>query len=96
MVFNLTVLEKILGKVSFTTDFWTDPNMSPFMAVMAVMAVTVYWIGTSQQSSSGTHHVLRLCSELIRFIFVPQHHTGEHLCKAFMYILDWLNLTKVS
>ncbi|TFK17490.1 hypothetical protein FA15DRAFT_553137, partial [Coprinopsis marcescibilis] len=28
-------LKKAVGKVSFTTDIWTDPNLASFMAVTA-------------------------------------------------------------
>jgi hypothetical protein len=79
-----------LGKVSFTTDLWTDPNMSPFMTV------TAHWITRATHQSLPNTFTLNLCSELIGFIRVPQRHTGEHLCEAFMYVLDRLNIKKVS
>ncbi|KAE9402646.1 hypothetical protein BT96DRAFT_784491, partial [Gymnopus androsaceus JB14] len=31
-------LKDVIGLISFTSDLWTDPNMTPFMAV------TAHWI----------------------------------------------------
>jgi len=76
-----------LGKISLTTDMWTDPNLSPFMAV------TAHWIETKvTQTPEGPQYELKLRAELIGFHRVPGHHDGEHLCQAFLYIIDRLSI----
>ena len=73
-------------------DMWSDPNLSPFMAVMA------HWIeGVEEETASGTKLNLRLRSDLIGFQNVPGCHTGEHMAHAFLHITDRLKVTnKVS
>lgn len=71
-------------------DLWTDPNLSPFMAV------TAHWIeGSTIQTADGPQHVLRLRADLIGFHRVPGHHDGEHLAHAFLYIIDRLSIAKM-
>jgi hypothetical protein len=73
-------------------DMWSDPNMSPFMAV------TAHWIeGVEEETASGTKLNLRLRSDLIGFKNLPGRHTGEHMAHAFLHITDRLKITnKVS
>ena len=79
-----------LGKISITTDLWTDPNLSPFMAV------TAHWIETKvTQTPEGLQYELKLRAELIGFHHVPGHHDGEHLCQAFLYIINRLSIASV-
>ena len=69
---------------------WTDPNLSPFMAA------TAHWIETKvTQTPEGPQYELKLCAELIGFHCVPGHHNGEHLCQAFLYIIDQLSIAPV-
>ncbi|KZP20378.1 hypothetical protein FIBSPDRAFT_954545 [Athelia psychrophila] len=51
-----------LSKISFTTDMWSDTNLTPFMAI------TAHWIeGAPLQTSSGPQHKLgRTSSASIR------------------------------
>jgi hypothetical protein len=80
-----------VGKISFTTDCWTDPNQSPFMAV------TAHWIQAVDEKTSGGTPKLCLRADLIGFHRVPGRHTGEHLGHCFLHILDRLKiLEKVS
>jgi len=66
---------------------WSDPNLSPFMAV------TAHWIETIPvQMPQGLQHTLKLRADLIGFQCVPGHHTGEHLTFAFMHILERLEI----
>ena len=77
------VWKVMLGKISVTTDLWTDPNLSPFMVVMA------HWIETKvTQTPEGLQYELKLHAELIGFHCVPSRHDGEHLCQAFLYIIN--------
>jgi len=84
----LIFLQKLVGKISFTTDTWTDPNQSPFMAV------TAHWIeAIDEQLPSGPHKKLRLHSDLVGFHHLPGQHTGEHLAHCFLFITDRLKIT---
>jgi len=72
-----------MGKISFTMDIWTDLNMKSYMAV------TAHWLQKETLQSK-----LTLCSDLIGFVHTPGSHTGEHLAKVFVYILDRFKLGK--
>jgi hypothetical protein len=51
-----------LGKISFTSDVWSDPNLVPYMAV------TAHWIDVKTiLTAEGPHHILKLQSELVAF-----------------------------
>jgi hypothetical protein len=70
-----------MGKISFTVDMWTDPNLTPFMAV------TAHWIESKvQQTTQGPQHILKLRADLIGFIRVPGRHDGDHLAQAFIHV----------
>jgi hypothetical protein len=69
-------------------DMWSDPNKTPFMAV------TAHWIeGTTQETSHGPQHILKLRANLIGFHRIPGHHDGEHLAHSFLHILDRISIT---
>lgn len=71
-----------------TMDLWSDPNLSPFMAV------TAHWIDTKVvDTPDGPQYELQLRAELIGFHRVPVSHTGEHLAHAFLYITDRINIS---
>lgn len=62
---------------------WSDPNLHQYMAVI------VHWIkGRSVHTPQGPQHALLLHTELVGFLLVPGHHSGEHLAHAFIYILN--------
>jgi hypothetical protein len=85
---KLTVLQNSMGKISFTTDMWSDPNKTPFMAV------TAHWIeATMQETAHGPQHILKLRADLIGFHRVPGRHDGEHLAHAFLHILDRVSVS---
>lgn len=72
-----------IGKISLTTDLWSDPNLTPFMAV------TAHWIqATIISTPQGSQYLLKLRADLIGFCRVPGHHDGEHLSHAFIHILE--------
>ena len=78
-----------MGKISFTTDMWSDPNRSPYMAI------TAHWIeGITENTVNGPKLMLKLRSDLIGFERVPGRHDGEHLAYAFLYVTDNLEITK--
>jgi hypothetical protein len=70
-------------------DMWSDPNLSPFMAV------TAHWIqSTTEDTTEGPKLKLSLRADLIGFQRVPGRHDGEHLAHAFLHVLDRLDITK--
>ena len=51
-----------MGKISFTTDVWSDPNMTSFMAI------TAHWIeGTNVKTMTGMQKKLELRTDLVGF-----------------------------
>ena len=79
----LIFAQKAMGKISFTMDMWTDPNLSPFMAV------TAHWIeAKTEETPNGPKRILKLRAELVAFQRVPGRHNGEHLAQAFLYVLE--------
>lgn len=83
-----TFQKHALGRISATTDMWSDPNLTPFMAV------TIHWMeGISIETPNGTQKKIQLQSDLIGFVRVPGKHTGKHLMTAFLYVFDHLRIT---
>ena len=67
---------------------WFDPNMTPYMAIMA------HWLqSTAQAMQHGPQHMLKLRADLVGFLRVPGRHNGEHLAHAFIYVLDHISIT---
>ena len=68
-------------------DLWSDPNLSPFMAV------TAHWI-EGEAVTTSTPDFVKLClrSELVGFVNVPSRHTGEHLAEAYLSVVDHLRI----
>jgi hypothetical protein len=73
-------------------DIWSDPNLLPFMGI------TAHRIDMMEVNSlAGTRTVLRLRSYLIGFHCIPGRHTGQHLARLLVSLLDRLEiLPKVS
>ena len=70
-------------------DMWSDPNLTPFMAV------TAHWIkGKTEETVNGPKLVLNLHADLIGFQRVPGHHDGKHLAHAFLFVTDRLKITE--
>ena len=66
---------------------WSDPNLTPFIAVMA------HWIEAKEvQTSSSVQHILELQANLIAFHCVPGHYTGTHLAHTFKFATDQLGI----
>ena len=81
-----------MGKISFTTDAWSDPNQTSFMAV------TAHWIqAVDENPPTGSNKKLTLRADLIGFHKIPGRHSGEHLAHCFLFIIDRIKVTsKVS
>lgn len=83
--FSILKLQGAVGKISFTSDLWSDSNLMPFMAV------TAHWIqATAIQTSTieDPQYILKLRAELVGFHWVPGRHNGVHLAQAFLGVLD--------
>ncbi|KAJ2921370.1 hypothetical protein H1R20_g15725, partial [Candolleomyces eurysporus] len=80
-------LKNAVGKISLTTDLWSDPNLRPFMAV------TAHWIeAKTVQTAEGPVTNLNLRADLIAFYNLPGRHTGKHLGTALLHVLDRLKI----
>jgi hypothetical protein len=78
-------LKNALGRISFTMDLWTDPNLTPFMAVTAH-----YY---ARKSDGG----IAYRSGLVAFHYTPGGHSGDELSQHLFKIFDDLEvLHKVS
>jgi hypothetical protein len=56
------------------------------------MCVTAHWI--QGKKASGMVLSLSLWSELIGFHRVPGHHDGEHIGRAYIYVIDRVEMAK--
>ncbi|KAI0309877.1 hypothetical protein OF83DRAFT_1071366 [Amylostereum chailletii] len=72
------------GRISFTTDVWSDPSLNSFMAVTAHYFV-------ERTGADGKKH-LAYVSQLIAFRHVPFSHSGENLAEAFLGIIKPLGI----
>jgi hypothetical protein len=78
-----------MGKISLTTDVWSDPNLTSFMAV------TAHWIeGVEVKTMAGIQKKLEMRADLIGFHMIPGRHTGKHLAHCFHFILEQLKITQ--
>ena len=65
-----------LGRVSLTTDAWSDPNLVSFLGATAHFIVR-----------DMLHDQLILRSGLLAFRHLQGSHTGEHLAEVFYAII---------
>jgi len=81
-----------VGKISCTTDAWSDPNQVSFMAV------TAHWIQAIEETTpTGVIKKLHLRADLIGFHKIPGRHSGDHLAHCFLFVTDRIQITsKVS
>ena len=78
-----------MGKISFTTDMWSDFNKK------AYMAVTAHWLEkASLEASNRLQPKISLRTDLIGFVHVPCSHTGEHLAEVFLSVINCLKIAK--
>jgi hypothetical protein len=69
-----------MGRISLTSDLWTDKNMTSFMAV------TLHWIARSHEGE------LELLTALGGFRWVRDKHSGENIAARFVDILEELDI----
>ena len=78
-----------MGKISFTTDMWSDFNKK------AYMAITAHWLEkASLEASNRLQPKISLHTDLIGFVHIPCSHTGEHLAGVFLSVIDRLEIAK--
>lgn len=77
------IFQTAQGKVSFTSDMWSNSKLRPFMAV------TAHWIAREKNSL-----VLVLRAALIAFHHVPGSHTGVSLAHEMVMLLDRAEVTE--
>jgi len=71
-----------MGKVSFTSDLWSDRQRRSYMCI------TAHWIARNKRS-----HSLELKSALIAFHHVQGAHDGVNLGRTTMKLLDRAEVT---
>ncbi|KAJ8072642.1 hypothetical protein PM082_016201 [Marasmius tenuissimus] len=76
-----------LGKITFSTNGWTDSTVFPFIAVIAHYIKCID-IDPKLQSSYSSPFMLQMKSVCVGF------HTSAHLCSAFINILDRVDVTE--
>ena len=69
------------GRICFTSDVWSRENLAAHAAVTAHYVVT-------------ENGVLTCKSKLVAFCILHGSHTGEHLAKKFLEVLDELQITE--
>ena len=65
---------------------WSDPDKKSYMAV------TAHWLELVHLQSGQKK--VNLKADLIGFIHVPGHHTGERLAQVFSFIINRAGLAK--
>lgn len=74
------LVQNSLGRVALTTDVWSDPDLTAFLAATAHFIVRVY---------DGSESRLVLRSGLLAFRHIYGSHTGENLaCLLHKIIKD--------
>jgi hypothetical protein len=68
------LFQSALGRISFTSDCWSDPNLASFLALTAHFVVR----------ENGR---LVLQNKLLAFRIVEGSHTGENLARIIFTIL---------
>ncbi|KAJ8453438.1 hypothetical protein ONZ45_g19719 [Pleurotus djamor] len=75
-------MERAIGRVSFTSDIWSDPNLDGYMGVTAHYIV---------RNIRDNH--LEWKSHLIAFQIIEGDHTGVNIANHFLTILDKYGIT---
>jgi hypothetical protein len=85
-------LQKAIGRISLTTDIWSDPQLVTFMAI------TAHWIEEKVvETPDGPSKKLTLHSALIGFHLVPKGHDRKQLAHILFSVVERVQiLGKVS
>jgi len=78
--------QRALGRISLTTDLWSDPNLNSYMAI------TAHYMTRHLKNGS-----LILRSKLIAFRHMEGSHSGGNIADNFLKVIDELGIAhKVS
>ena len=69
-------LQNALGRISLTSDLWSDPELNAFMAI------------TAHYLMHDTNNRLQLVTDLLAFRHVVGDHSGDHIRQIFFKVLD--------
>ncbi|KIL57715.1 hypothetical protein M378DRAFT_16075 [Amanita muscaria Koide BX008] len=69
-------LQNSLGRVSFTSDIWSDPNLTAFMAV------------TTHFCTRDENGRLDIAARLLAFRVMEGSHDGDHIGDALFEVMD--------
>jgi hypothetical protein len=75
-------LQKAEGRISFTSDLWSDPKLRPFLAL------TAHWLARETANSS-----LVLKGTLIAFHYMPGSHAGKALGSTIFNLIKRAGVT---
>lgn len=75
-------IQHAVGRVSFTSDIWSDKNRRSYLAI------TAHWIAKLEGTSS-----LQLKAALIAFHRLLGSHDGASLAKVVLHLLDRAGVT---
>ena len=73
-------MKKAEGRISYTTDLWSDPNLDSFMAV------------TAHYIFHPTTGLLEYRCNLIAFQHIKGSHSGTNLVMHFFALIDGLGV----
>jgi hypothetical protein len=71
-----------LGKVSFTSDLWSDKNLRSYLCL------TAHWMARNKRTGA-----LELQCALIAFHHVTGRHDGVNLARIMIALLDRAGVT---
>ena len=74
--------QKVLGRISYTTDLWSDQGQGSYLAL------TAHWIARGPADS------LELRSGLAAFHWFMGKHSGDRLSLAMLALLDHAGTTQ--
>lgn len=77
MITPSNTTKNAVGKISFTSDIWSDSNRRPYLAL------TAHWIARDEATGA-----LRLKAGLIAFHDLPGSHTGKALAVTMLRLID--------
>lgn len=77
LIILLTKLQKSLGRISLTSDMWSDPKLDGFMGC------TAHFMARNEDTGQ-----LELRVELLSFHFVECGHSGKELADEYFKILE--------
>ena len=79
---SIQFYQAALGKISFTSDLWSDKNLRSYLCL------TAHWMARNKRT-----RVLELRCVLVAFHNVTGHHDGVNLARTMLALLDRAGVT---